>query len=417
MQKVLGGGGFGITYSAIEQTTGKLFVIKTLNHIQQAKADFDSQQVKFVNEALRLAQCSHPHIVKVNEVIKEGELWGMVMEYIDGQDLAKYIDERGQLSEAEALKYINQIGQALEYVHAKGFLHRDIKPNNILLRRDTQEAVLIDFGLTREFQGGKTGSMTNARTEGYAPIEQYERRGNFGAYTDVYALAGTLYSLLTAEVPLPANFRKTGIPLHPPQQFNLAISDRVNEAILKGMALNVEERPQTVGEWLELINPKLEVDSLKSAVGMDYTRLRDLLTAGEWQKADEETGRVMLAVAAREKEGWLDIEHIDNFPCKDLRTIDQLWVKYSNGRFGFSVQKRIYQSLAGTREYNEEIWRAFADSVGWRKDGKWMYYNDLTFDLTAPVAHLPGEGWGFGVALVGFFWVSSLASRLVKCNI
>ncbi|MBD2206578.1 GUN4 domain-containing protein [Calothrix sp. FACHB-1219] len=401
VQKVLGGGGYGITYSAIEQPTGKLFVIKTLNHIQQSKADFDSQQVKFVNEALRLAQCSHPHIVKVNEVIKEGELWGMVMEYIDGQDLAKYIDERGQLSESEALQYINQIGKALEYVHAKGFLHRDIKPNNILLRRDTQEAVLIDFGLTREFQGGKTGSMTNARTEGYAPIEQYERRGTFGAYTDVYALAGTLYSLLTAEVPLPANFRKTGIPLHPPQQFNSGISDRVNEAILKGMGLLVEERPQTVGEWLELVNPKLEVDSLKSAVRMDYTRLRDLLAAGELRKADNETARVMLAVAGKKKQGWLGVEDIDNFPCEDLRTIDQLWVKYSNGRFGFSVQKRIYQSLGGTREYNDKIWYAFCDAVGWRKDGEWMYYKDLTFDLTAPVAHLPGGMFDGFLGVVG----------------
>ncbi|BAY24236.1 serine/threonine kinase [Calothrix sp. NIES-2100] len=415
VQKVLGGGGYGITYSAIEQSTGKLFVIKTLNHLQQAKADFDEQQVKFVNEALRLAQCSHPHIVKVNEVIKEGELWGMVMEYIDGQDLAKYIDDRGQLSEAEALRYINQMGQALEYVHTKGFLHRDIKPNNILLRRDTQEAVLIDFGLTREFKGGKTGSMTNARTEGYAPIEQYERRGAFGAYTDVYALAATLYSLLTAEVPLPANFRKTGLPLHPPQQFNSAISDKVNEAILKGMALQVEERPQTVAQWLELLihrknnypivqssvsniaNPKLEIDILKSAVGMDYTRLRDLLAAGEWREADEETVRVMLAVAGREKEHWLDVEHIYNFPCEDLRRIDQLWVKYSNGRFGFSVQKRIYQSLGGTIEYNHEILDAFCDAVGWRKGyGFWMDYNDLTFDLTAPVAQLPCFG-GRGV--------------------
>ncbi len=286
IQEVLGGGGFGITYSAIEQSTGKIFVLKTLNYIQQTKADFDEQQVKFVNEALRLAQCSHPHIVKVHEVIKEDELWGMVMEYIDGQDLANYIDERGQLSEAEALRYIDQIGQALEYVHAKGFLHRDIKPNNILLRRGTQEAVLIDFGLAREFNLGKTGSMTNAKTEGYAPIEQYERKGNFGAYTDVYALAATLYSLLTGEVPFPARFRKTGIPLPPPKQFNSKISDRVNEAILKGMALEVEQRPQTVKEWLELVNPKSEIATLTSFEEQKYTRLQDLLAAGEWQQAE-----------------------------------------------------------------------------------------------------------------------------------
>ena len=85
---------------------------------------------------------------------------------------------------------------------------------------------------------------------------------------------------------------------------------------------------------------------------MDYRKLRDLLAAGKWKEADEETTRVMLAVAKREKEDWLDVKHIDNFPCEDLRTIDQLWVKYSDGKFGFSVQKRIYQGLGGTREYN-----------------------------------------------------------------
>jgi eukaryotic-like serine/threonine-protein kinase len=413
IEKVLGSGGFGITYSALEQRTGKLFVLKTLNHLQQTRADFEEQQVKFVNEALRLAQCSHPHIVKVHEVIKEDELWGMVMEHIDGQDLAAYIDERGQLPEDEALHYINQVGEALEYVHAKGFLHRDIKPNNILLRRESKEAVLIDFGLAREFNLGKIGSMTNAKTEGYAPIEQYERRGNFGAYTDVYALAGTLYSLLTAQIPFPANFRKSGISLPELKQFNSRISDRVNDAIVKGMAFEPQERPQTVREWLELINPtaKLQTDHLESSVGMDYTQLRDLLKAGEWKQADEETERVMLAVCGREKQGWLDVEHIDNFPCSDLRTIDQLWLKYSNGRFGFSVQKRIYQSLGGTREYDSKIWEAFGDRVGWKKKEEWLYYSDLTFDLTAPQGHLPlWQGGGI------FYMLSGLFSRVETCK-
>ncbi|MDP5016622.1 MAG: serine/threonine protein kinase [Dolichospermum sp.] len=150
IQNILGSGGFGVTYSVKELSTDKIFVIKTLNHIQQGKGDFQQQQVKFVNEALRLAKCSHPHIVKVYEVIEEDGLWGMVMEYINGQDLATYLDEHEKLSEHEALCYINQIGQALEYVHHQGFLHRDIKPSNIILRRGKAEAVLIDFGLARE---------------------------------------------------------------------------------------------------------------------------------------------------------------------------------------------------------------------------------------------------------------------------
>ncbi|WP_410175078.1 GUN4 domain-containing protein [Nodularia spumigena] len=66
-----------------------------------------------------------------------------------------------------------------------------------------------------------------------------------------------------------------------------------------------------------------------------------------------------------------------------------MWVKYSNGRFGFSVQKRIYQSLGGTREYNREIWEAFGDKVGWRKGGNWLHYTDITFDIKSPEAHLP----------------------------
>ncbi|MFM6375646.1 MAG: GUN4 domain-containing protein, partial [Microcystis panniformis] len=116
---------------------------------------------------------------------------------------------------------------------------------------------------------------------------------------------------------------------------------------------------------------------------------RDLLKAGEWKEADEETRRVMLAVAKRENEGSLDVESIDNFPCADLRTIDQLWVKYSDGRFGFSVQKRIHQGLGGTREYNGKIWDKFGDKVGWRKGGNWLYYRDITFDKKAPEGQLP----------------------------
>ncbi|XHR83357.1 MAG: SUMF1/EgtB/PvdO family nonheme iron enzyme [Gloeotrichia echinulata GP01] len=277
IQKVLGGGGFGVTYSAIEQRTSKIFVIKTLNHIQQSQADFDERQEKFVNEALVLKGCKHPHIVQVYELIQEDGLWGMVMEYIDGEDLAVYIEQHGQLSEKEALEYIEQIGQALEYVHQQGFLHRDIKPNNILLRRGTKTAVLIDFGLAREFTIGRTASMTNSRTEGYAPIEQYDRQGKFGAYTDVYALAATLYNLLTARVPIPANYREYA-PLQSPKQFNPQISDRVNDAILKGMALASEDRPQTVREWLELVMPphvpKFEFEYAKIDTNLKITRYR-----------------------------------------------------------------------------------------------------------------------------------------------
>ncbi|CCI21641.1 GUN4 domain protein [Microcystis aeruginosa PCC 9808] len=134
---------------------------------------------------------------------------------------------------------------------------------------------------------------------------------------------------------------------------------------------------------------KIEIE-LKSAKGIDYTKLRDLLKRQQWKQADKETATVMLQVANRTKEGWLGVEDIDNFPCEDLRTIDQLWVKYSGGRFGFSVQAKIYRELGGTRDYNEEIWNAFGDKVGWLVNKHWIYYDTVTFDDNkAPQGHLP----------------------------
>ena len=93
---------------------------------------------------------------------------------------------------------------------------------------------------------------------------------------------------------------------------------------------------------------------LHSEVGVDYTRLRDLLAAGQWKEAEGETKKVMLKAAGREKEGLLDRESSEKFPIVDLRTIDQLWVKFSKGRFGLSVQKQILQRLVGQENINPE---------------------------------------------------------------
>jgi serine/threonine-protein kinase len=152
------------------------------------------------------------------------------------------------------------------------------------------------------------------------------------------------------------------------------------------------------------------------------SKLEDYLKNQQWQKADRETSRVMLQTMGREEDGYLTLNDIENFPCPDLRKIDQLWVKYSKGKFGFSVQKKIYQSLGGTKEYDRKVWETFGDEVGWRKGGKWLEYKKLTFSMEHYEGHLPVMGtYGLSGVLCGTFTGmvpnSSLAQRLVDCNI
>jgi hypothetical protein len=180
---------------------------------------------------------------------------------------------------------------------------------------------------------------------------------------------------------------------------------------------------------------------LKSARGVNYTRLRDLLAGLQFREADEETWRCLLQAAEQEEKNYLRKEDIDNFPCEDLQTIDSLWVKYSNGRFGFSVQKQIYLKLGGTQQYNQQIWEAFGDSVGWRSQpaspestgniwealdrfslgGNWLSYNHLNFGTGAPFGHLPcggalRGGWD-GWFMSGGEGLFALMQRLATCKL
>jgi len=253
IEKKLGEGGFGITYRA-RDNNGDFVVIKTLNDAIQKRADFAKFQQDFLNEAIKLAKCSHPHIVQIYEVIHENDLWCMVMEYIDGEDLGTLVENQGILSESEALRYIQQIGSALTVVHDNGLLHRDIKPQNIMLRSGKSEAVLIDFGIAREFTPNLTKTHTKILSDGFAPIEQYDARAKRGAFTDVYALAATLYSVLTGELPTIAPMRAIGTELEEAKEINSSISDRVNHAIIKGMEIKPENRPQSITEFLYLLN-------------------------------------------------------------------------------------------------------------------------------------------------------------------
>jgi eukaryotic-like serine/threonine-protein kinase len=430
IEQELGQGGFGITYRA-KDNNGRLVVIKTLNEQVQRRPDFSKFQQDFLNEAIQLAKCSHPHIVQIDEVIHEDMLWCMVMEYIDGEDLARRVDNQGVLLEAEALRYIQQIGEALIVVHNHGLLHRDIKPQNIMLRSGKSEAVLIDFGIARKFRPNLTQTHTQFLSDGFAPIEQYDQRAKRGAYTDVYALAATLYSMLTGEFPTMSPLRAIGTQLTAPKQINSNISDRVNQAILQGMEVKPENRPQSVQEWLKLLDFDITIPSmpslkkttsvqLNSALNFDYYKLHNLLADGNWIAANIETSNLLVSIACPRNGRWLDAESINRIPCEDLRIIDQLWRHYSNDIFGFSVQKLIWERVNGN--VNE-----FGDRVGWRVNKSWIKYSQFTFSLDASKGHLPAYleflGFVWKSGWFGDYWdgdlsrVYALVSRLTHCNL
>lgn len=426
IQEILGVGGFGITYRAQDCHLDKLVAIKTANDLVLSKPDFAKHQEKFIQEAFRLAKCSHNHIVQVHDVCQEQGIWCMVMEYITGGDLESKVIEKGILPEKKALLYIRQVGEALSYIHQQGLLHRDVKPSNIMLRDDTGEAVLIDFGLAREFVDGRTLTHTNARTESFAPIEQYYQRAKRGPYTDVHALAATCYFLLTGVQPLPAQFRSQGASLILPKKHNPRISDELNAAIVKGMALEAEHRPQSVQEWLEMIPDVKNIEELEKTSSNPeniYQRLEIYLAGEEWQKADEETYEILLKIANRVKEGWLDYKSTQNLTCETLKVIDRLWLKYSEGRFGFSIQKKIWQELGGKIDYKTEC--ALGERLGWRVKNRWQDSSGIKYTLTASEGHLPWDGHLPDgelreIGLVGSYarwWCCLILSRCAECEV
>lgn len=261
----LGRGGFGVTFKATHHYLKQPVVIKTLNESLCHHPNLAKFKQQFQDEARRLALCLHPNIVRVSDFFVEADWPYMVMDYVPGQTLQAVVFPGKPLSEATAIHYIRQIGEALKVVHQNGLLHRDIKPDNIMLRTALThtspysggEVVLIDFGISREFSADSTQTHTSMVSEGYAPIEQYLSKEKRTPASDVYGLAATLYALLTAQVPTPAVIRDRQ-PMPAPRDLQPQVSAAVNQAVMRGMAVEARYRPATVDEWLSLLEHQSE---------------------------------------------------------------------------------------------------------------------------------------------------------------
>lgn len=245
-------GGFGITYKAKHLDLNFPVVIKTPN----AKLRKDANYPKFVEGfrkegrmLAKISQDSHPNIVGVKDLFDEEGLPCLVMDFVPGENLYHLVQEKGRLTEATAIKYIQQIANALSVCHQRGVIHRDAHPGNMILRQGTDRVVLIDFGLAGNVN---TQTINQSANQAFAPWEQMIE-GEKAPTIDIYTIAASLFYLLTRETPTPCLARKLmGKLLEPPIKYNSNISSGLNQAIIKGLELEPANRPQSIQEWLKL---------------------------------------------------------------------------------------------------------------------------------------------------------------------
>ena len=287
--KVLGRpGGFGVTYLGWDLRLETRVAIKEYLPRDMAGRDPDHRSValhadedtanfrygldQFLLEARTLAKFNHPRVVRVRTFFEENGTAYLVMDYVDGISLAEHLDRAGGvLTEAQALAIMMPILDGLREIHRRGFLHRDVKPQNIYITSDSSP-ILLDFGAARLALGERSRSLSVVLTPGYAPYEQYHRRGEQGPWTDIYACAATLYTLVTGRIPPDALEREKEDCLPAPLTVRSGLSPAFSAALVKAMSTDPRRRPASVEEFQALLRSRSVAPETESlAVTVNFT--------------------------------------------------------------------------------------------------------------------------------------------------
>ncbi len=270
--RVLGQGGFGITYLAWDLYLERKLAIKeffprelvfrdpvteTVSIYQGTQAEqYNYGLSKFLDEAKNLARFEgHPNIVSVRDYFEANDTAYMVMSYLEGLTLADFLDQRvAGMSFDEAIKVIMPVLDALRYLHDGGLLHRDISPDNIMITVN-KRVMLLDFGAARHALGEKGSKYSVIVKPGYAPEEQYRSNGIQGPWTDIYAVAATLYRAVTNRMPPESLDRLNDDLLIPPNQLGITITAEQEAALLKAMEVRAADRYQSIADFQDALMP------------------------------------------------------------------------------------------------------------------------------------------------------------------
>lgn len=347
--RILGYGGFGVLYLGWDLNLDRKLAIKeylpagTVTRVSgelkvtilTESSEFEYGLTQFLNEGRTLAHFDgHPNIVNVINFFREHDTAYLVMEYLDGTSLEDHLDlYGGKIPFGQALELLLPIMNALAGVHGEGLLHRDISPDNIFLL-NRGGAKLIDFGAARFALGQRSRNLSVILKEGYAPPEQYVSSGRQGPWTDVYAMAATLYRAVTGELPPPSLERGEHDSLQKPERKGVLISTEMERALLKGLAPRIADRFQSIQDFQQALEqssrePRTQDESPASLIW--WQLLRQDLEVG--------ARRLALRAAVFARESWKRRDSWLSFPAKmrsrlqnrkhdlpDLERQTRLWV-------------------------------------------------------------------------------------------
>ena len=288
IERVLGAGGFGVTYlardlgldawRAVKEYLPQSWGARRRDGTVGPRTGSDAEDYRwglerFLDEARMLARFKHPHIVQVHRVFEAGGTAYMVMEYVEGRTLASLPDAEGPLEESRVRDVLDALTDGLSSVHAAGLLHRDISPDNVMLRPDGTP-VLIDFGAARHGLGEHSGALSSVLKPGYAPLEQYPPGRGQGPWTDIYGLGALAYWALSGARPTAATERTRRDPLRPLSEAAARdVSSGLSSAVAAALSVYPEDRPQSLDEWRALLDggagPGMRTSSRGGEVGVE----------------------------------------------------------------------------------------------------------------------------------------------------
>lgn len=268
IEKVLGQGGFGITYRAVDHKTNQKVAVKeffpdtlayrevttVISYPGERSESYGYGKESFLQEAQTLAEfIGNENIVRIHSYFEENGTAYFVMDYIEGKSFDEYIKERGgKISVEEAENILIPMMDALNIVHSKGIVHRDVTPDNIYLTNEGT-VKLLDFGAARYSLGDKSRSLDVILKHGFAPKEQYTRRGKQGPFTDIYSLGATFYFAITGKRPPDSVERLDEDDLIPPSNLGVDITEYQERAILQALSVQPADRFQTMADFKSVL--------------------------------------------------------------------------------------------------------------------------------------------------------------------